>query len=84
MSEERLADTDLVLLDIKSFDVRTYRRLTGGDFSYGTVVCAPLPGGAKDGEAVAEYKNSVLTIMVPVQETGPELIQVVLSRSRAV
>ncbi|MDH6501562.1 pyruvate formate-lyase-activating protein [Streptomyces sp. SAI-149] len=26
-----LADTDLVLLDIKSFDVTTYRRLTGGD-----------------------------------------------------
>jgi pyruvate formate lyase activating enzyme len=26
-----LADTDLVLLDIKSFDVRAYRRLTGGE-----------------------------------------------------
>ncbi|MFJ5260093.1 pyruvate formate-lyase-activating protein [Streptomyces sp. NPDC088387] len=30
-SDELLADTDLVLLDIKSFDVPTYRRLTGGD-----------------------------------------------------
>ena len=26
-----LADTDLVLLDIKSFDVRAYRKLTGGE-----------------------------------------------------
>ncbi|MCX3288905.1 MULTISPECIES: pyruvate formate-lyase-activating protein [Streptomyces] len=32
-SDELLADTDLVLLDIKSFDVRTYRRLTGADLS---------------------------------------------------
>jgi pyruvate formate lyase activating enzyme len=30
-TDELLADTDLVLLDIKSFDVRTYRKLTGGD-----------------------------------------------------
>ncbi|NEE05411.1 pyruvate formate lyase-activating protein [Streptomyces sp. SID7499] len=29
-SDELLADTDLVLLDIKSFDVTTYRKLTGG------------------------------------------------------
>ncbi|MFE5211693.1 pyruvate formate-lyase-activating protein [Streptomyces sp. NPDC056600] len=29
-TDEMLADTDLVLLDVKSFDVRTYRRLTGG------------------------------------------------------
>ncbi|MET7695714.1 pyruvate formate-lyase-activating protein [Streptomyces sp. NPDC005483] len=29
--DELLADTDLVLLDIKSFDIRTYRRLTGGE-----------------------------------------------------
>ncbi|MEU6394705.1 pyruvate formate-lyase-activating protein [Streptomyces sp. NPDC046939] len=29
-SDELLADTDLVLLDIKSFDVPTYRKLTGG------------------------------------------------------
>ncbi|MFE0552618.1 pyruvate formate-lyase-activating protein [Streptomyces pilosus] len=28
-----LADTDLVLLDIKSFDAGTYRRLTGGDLA---------------------------------------------------
>ncbi|MBJ6647943.1 pyruvate formate lyase-activating protein [Streptomyces sp. BSE7F] len=32
-SDALLADTDLVLLDIKSFDVRTYRRLTGGDLA---------------------------------------------------
>ncbi|MFD6903641.1 pyruvate formate-lyase-activating protein [Streptomyces sp. NPDC060077] len=32
-SDRLLADTDLVLLDIKSFDVRTYRRLTGGDLA---------------------------------------------------
>ncbi|MDH6484602.1 pyruvate formate-lyase-activating protein [Streptomyces sp. SAI-127] len=32
-TDELLADTDLVLLDIKSFDGRTYRRLTGGDLS---------------------------------------------------
>ncbi|MET9789737.1 pyruvate formate-lyase-activating protein [Streptomyces canus] len=32
-TDELLADTDLVLLDIKSFDVRTYRRLTGSDLS---------------------------------------------------
>ncbi|WP_329438522.1 pyruvate formate-lyase-activating protein [Streptomyces canus] len=32
-TDELLDDTDLVLLDIKSFDVRTYRRLTGGDLS---------------------------------------------------
>lgn len=32
-SDELLADTDLVLLDIKSFDVRTYRKLTGGDLA---------------------------------------------------
>ncbi|MFE9775294.1 pyruvate formate-lyase-activating protein [Streptomyces sp. NPDC005931] len=32
-TEEILADTDLVLLDIKSFDVATYRRLTGGDLT---------------------------------------------------
>ncbi|GGY15085.1 pyruvate formate-lyase-activating protein [Streptomyces djakartensis] len=30
---ELLADTDLVLLDVKSFDVRAYRKLTGGDLS---------------------------------------------------
>ncbi|MDX3605546.1 pyruvate formate lyase-activating protein [Streptomyces sp. CS149] len=29
-SDELLADTDLVLLDIKSFDTTTYRKLTGG------------------------------------------------------
>ncbi|MGW3942758.1 pyruvate formate-lyase-activating protein [Streptomyces phaeochromogenes] len=29
-TDELLADTDLVLLDIKSFDVTTYRRVTGG------------------------------------------------------
>ncbi len=28
-----LADTDLVLLDIKSFDVNTYRKLTGGELA---------------------------------------------------
>jgi pyruvate formate lyase activating enzyme len=28
-----LADTDLVLLDIKSFDVTTYRKLTGGELA---------------------------------------------------
>lgn len=32
-TDKLLADTDLVLLDIKSFDVRTYRRLTGGELS---------------------------------------------------
>ncbi|WP_306191489.1 MULTISPECIES: pyruvate formate-lyase-activating protein [unclassified Streptomyces] len=32
-TDELLADTDLVLLDIKSFDVATYRRLTGGDLT---------------------------------------------------
>ncbi|MFE7761044.1 pyruvate formate-lyase-activating protein [Streptomyces sp. NPDC057438] len=32
-TDELLADTDLVLLDIKSFDVRTYRKLTGKDLS---------------------------------------------------
>ncbi|MGW0758402.1 pyruvate formate-lyase-activating protein [Streptomyces sp. NPDC002814] len=31
--DELLADTDLVLLDIKSFDVRTYRELTGGELA---------------------------------------------------
>ncbi|WP_189864222.1 pyruvate formate-lyase-activating protein [Streptomyces poonensis] len=30
-SDALLADTDLVLLDIKSFDTGTYRRLTGGE-----------------------------------------------------
>ncbi|MFI8071677.1 pyruvate formate-lyase-activating protein [Streptomyces sp. NPDC086033] len=30
-TDELLADTDLVLLDIKSFDVNTYRHLTGGE-----------------------------------------------------
>ncbi|MFF8193431.1 pyruvate formate-lyase-activating protein [Streptomyces bobili] len=30
-TDELLADVDLVLLDIKSFDVTTYRRLTGGE-----------------------------------------------------
>ncbi|WP_406405586.1 pyruvate formate-lyase-activating protein [Streptomyces sp. NBC_00879] len=28
-----LADADLVLLDIKSFDIRTYRKLTGGELA---------------------------------------------------
>lgn len=32
-TDELLADTDLVLLDIKFFDVRTYRKLTGGDLA---------------------------------------------------
>lgn len=32
-TDELLADTGLVLLDIKSFDVGTYRRLTGGTLS---------------------------------------------------
>ncbi|MXM69150.1 pyruvate formate lyase-activating protein [Streptomyces sp. HUCO-GS316] len=32
-TDELLADTDLVLLDIKSFDVATYRKLTGGDLA---------------------------------------------------
>ncbi|MET9390959.1 pyruvate formate-lyase-activating protein [Streptomyces sp. NPDC006624] len=32
-SDALLADTDLVLLDIKSFDIRTYRKLTGGDLA---------------------------------------------------
>ncbi|MEU9188891.1 pyruvate formate-lyase-activating protein [Streptomyces sp. NPDC048484] len=30
-TDELLADTDLVLLDIKSFDIATYRKLTGGE-----------------------------------------------------
>jgi pyruvate formate lyase activating enzyme len=32
-TDELLADTDLVLLDIKSFDVRTHRKLTGGELA---------------------------------------------------
>ncbi|MFF7452279.1 MULTISPECIES: pyruvate formate-lyase-activating protein [unclassified Streptomyces] len=32
-TDELLADTDLVLLDIKSFDVTTYRKLTGGELT---------------------------------------------------
>ena len=32
-TDELLSDTDLVLLDIKSFDAGTYRRLTGGDLA---------------------------------------------------
>ncbi|MET8454484.1 pyruvate formate-lyase-activating protein [Streptomyces sp. NPDC005209] len=32
-SDELLSDTDLVLLDIKSFDVPAYRRLTGGELA---------------------------------------------------
>jgi pyruvate formate lyase activating enzyme len=32
-TDELLTDTDLVLLDIKSFDVNTYRRLTGGELA---------------------------------------------------
>ncbi|WP_406483518.1 pyruvate formate-lyase-activating protein [Streptomyces sp. NBC_01615] len=32
-SDELLVDTDLVLLDIKSFDVRAYRKLTGGELA---------------------------------------------------
>ena len=32
-TDELLAATDLVLLDIKSFDVDTYRRLTGGELT---------------------------------------------------
>ncbi len=32
-TDELLADTDLVLLDVKSFDARTYRKLTGGDLA---------------------------------------------------
>ncbi|XUL91737.1 pyruvate formate-lyase-activating protein [Streptomyces galilaeus] len=32
-TDELLADTDLVLLDIKSFDVNTYRKLTGGELA---------------------------------------------------
>ncbi|MBK3633445.1 pyruvate formate lyase-activating protein [Streptomyces sp. MBT97] len=32
-TDELLADTDLVLLDIKSFDIATYRSLTGGDLA---------------------------------------------------
>lgn len=32
-TDELLTDTDLVLLDIKSFDVTAYRRLTGGELT---------------------------------------------------
>ncbi|WP_329333959.1 pyruvate formate-lyase-activating protein [Streptomyces sp. NBC_01352] len=32
-TDDLLADTDLVLLDIKSFDVTTYRELTGGELT---------------------------------------------------
>ncbi|MEV0738214.1 pyruvate formate-lyase-activating protein [Streptomyces sp. NPDC050549] len=32
-TDELLADTDLVLLDIKSFDVNAYRKLTGGELA---------------------------------------------------
>ena len=32
-TDQLLADTDLVLLDIKSFDVNTYRKLTGGELA---------------------------------------------------
>ncbi|MFK0156148.1 pyruvate formate-lyase-activating protein [Streptomyces sp. NPDC090493] len=32
-SDELLSRTDLVLLDIKSFDITTYRRLTGGELA---------------------------------------------------
>jgi pyruvate formate lyase activating enzyme len=32
-TDELLADTDLVLLDIKSFDIRAYRKLAGGELA---------------------------------------------------
>jgi pyruvate formate lyase activating enzyme len=62
-----LADTDLVLLDIKSFDIRTYRQLTGGELaptlnfaarldSLGTAVWIRyvlVPGWTDDPEAVS-------------------------------
>ncbi|MER6687591.1 pyruvate formate-lyase-activating protein [Streptomyces minutiscleroticus] len=32
-TDSLLADTDLVLLDVKSFDLATYRRLTGGELA---------------------------------------------------
>ncbi|MCX5554665.1 pyruvate formate-lyase-activating protein [Streptomyces sp. NBC_00038] len=32
-TDELLADTDLVLLDIKSFDIRAYQKLTGGQLA---------------------------------------------------
>lgn len=32
-TDELLADTDLVLLDIKSFDINSYRKLTGGELA---------------------------------------------------
>ncbi|MFI6495558.1 pyruvate formate-lyase-activating protein [Streptomyces sp. NPDC050564] len=32
-TDQLLADTDLVLLDIKSFDIPTYRKLTGGELA---------------------------------------------------
>lgn len=62
-----LADTDLVLLDIKSFDIRTYRKLTGGELaptlnfatrldSLGTAVWIRyvlVPGWTDDPEAVS-------------------------------
>ncbi|MFE2065785.1 pyruvate formate-lyase-activating protein [Streptomyces sp. NPDC059467] len=32
-SDELLSHTDLVLLDVKSFDINTYRRLTGGELA---------------------------------------------------
>lgn len=32
-SDDLLADTDLMLLDVKSFDVNTYRKLTGGELA---------------------------------------------------
>jgi pyruvate formate lyase activating enzyme len=32
-TDELLADTDLVLLDIKAFEIATYRRLTGGELA---------------------------------------------------
>ncbi|WP_208818355.1 pyruvate formate-lyase-activating protein [Streptomyces marokkonensis] len=41
-SDALLADTDLVLLDIKSFDARTYRRLTGAALAPTTAFAARL------------------------------------------
>ncbi|WP_435210436.1 pyruvate formate-lyase-activating protein [Streptomyces sp. bgisy034] len=66
-TDELLADTDLVLLDIKSFDIGTYRRLTGGELaptlSFATrldrlgvpvwIRYVLVPGWTDDPEAVA-------------------------------
>jgi HSP20 family molecular chaperone IbpA len=73
-------DDDLLTLRAERTERTTEKYRS--EFRYGTLArTVRLPAGAKGGEAVAEYKDGVLTITVPVAEEAKEATTIPVRRT---